>query len=35
MVAGNWIVEDGQIGGLDLQNLHTSHNKEAMNLQLN
>ena len=35
MVAGNWIVEDGQIGGLDLQNLQTSHNKEAMNLQIN
>ena len=35
MVAGNWIVEDGQIGGIDLQNLQDSHNKEAMNLQIN
>jgi len=35
MVAGNWIVEDGQIRGIDLQKLLDSHKKEARNLQIN
>jgi len=35
MVAGNWIVEDGQISGIDLQKLINSHKKEARNLQIN
>mgnify|MGYP001430460181 CR=1 FL=1 len=35
MIAGKWIVEDGQILGIDLQKLLDSHNKEALNLQIN
>jgi len=35
MVAGNWIVEDGQIPRLDLKKLQASHNQEAQNLQIN
>jgi 8-oxoguanine deaminase len=33
MVAGKWIVEDGQILGLDLGLLQVQHNKEAKSLQ--
>jgi hypothetical protein len=33
MVAGKWIVEDGQILGLDLELLQAQHNKEAKRLQ--
>ena len=33
MVAGKWIVEDGQILGLDLEQLQTQHHREAKFLQ--
>jgi 8-oxoguanine deaminase len=33
MVAGKWIVEDGQILGLDLEQLQAQHHREAKLLQ--
>ena len=33
MVAGKWIVEDGQILGLDLERLQAQHHREAKRLQ--
>ena len=33
MVAGKWIVEDGQILGLDLEQLQAQHYREAKRLQ--
>jgi 8-oxoguanine deaminase len=33
MVAGKWIVEDGQILGLDLEQLLARHHREAKLLQ--
>jgi len=33
MVAGKWIVEDGQILGLDLKQLQAQHHREAKRLQ--
>ena len=33
MVAGKWIVEDGQIPGLDLEELHAQHHREAKRMQ--
>ena len=33
IVAGKWIVEDGQILGLDLERLQAQHHREAKRLQ--